>query len=1003
MTAGGPTGGALARVGFSDVRRAGGMLQELSAALPDLDGARLVRDLGMVADPDLALLTLVRLREAAPDLGDLISTASTQRERLVALLGASTALGDHLIHHPEQVREVTDPKSRAQRAGRSAQRAVTERMFETVGDRTGREAMDALRVGYHRELAEIAVEDLAAEDATAELPAVAAALADLAGAALEVAVQLARDEEPESEGVRFSVIAMGKTGGRELNYISDVDVIFLAGADDEADEERALRVGARLATAVIRICGQSTAEGSLWPVDAALRPEGKQGPLVRSLASHREYYQRWAKTWEFQALLKARHVAGDETLSREWLDVVEPLVWSASSRDGFVDEVQAMRRRVEQNVPKAEADRQLKLGPGGLRDIEFSVQLLELVHGRADETLRSETTLEALAALRDGGYVGRDDAAALDSAYRLLRVLEHRIQLYRLRRTHLMPTSEAELRRLGRSLGERRDAATAIVQRWRGQQREVRRLHERLFYRPLLSAVARLSTDEVRLSTDAAKDRLGALGFRDPAGAVRHLESLTEGVSRRATIQRHLLPVMLGWFADGADPDAGLLAFRQISDTLGTTHWYLRMLRDEGSAAERLAHVLSSSRYAVDLLIRSPEAVVLLGDPKGLSRVDPETLRTRLVSAAGRHEGAAEAFQAVRTVRARELLRVVLADLVGELDDAQVRASLTALTDALLEAGLAVATRAVVGDEDPLVRMMVVGMGRLGGAELGYASDADVMYVYEPVVEGTEGAAEQALAIVTELRKGLTGSGPDPAIELDATLRPEGKSGPLVRSLESYRAYYDRWSAGWESQALLRARPVAGDADLARRFTELIEPLRWPEGGIDARAVREVRRLKARMEAERLPRGADPRTHFKLGLGGLSDVEWVVQLHQLRHAHELPGLRTTRTLDALQALEEAGLVEAADAAVLRRSWVLASRLRDVGVLWRGRPVDSVPSHLRDAEGISRILGRAPGLGSKLAEEWRRTARRARQVVERLFYETAPVPAASPRRSDPRRS
>lgn len=206
-----------------------------------------------------------------------------------------------------------------------------------------------------------------------------------------------------------------------------------------------------------------------------------------------------------------------------------------------------------------------------------------------------------------------------------------------------------------------------------------------------------------------------------------------------------------------------------------------------------------------------------------------------------------------------------------------------------------------------------------------------------------------------------------------------------MRTLDSYRTYYARWSAGWESQALLRARPVAGDPALAERFVELIEPLRWPEGGISARAVREIRTLKARMEAERLPRGADPRTHLKLGLGGLSDVEWVVQLLQLQHAHEHPGLRTTSTLEAMGAAVEAGLLSESDARELRTAWVLASRLRDAGVIWRGRPVDSVPSDVRDAEGISRVMGHPPGRGADRAQEWRRAARHARVVVERLLY------------------
>ncbi|MFK5634954.1 MULTISPECIES: bifunctional [glutamine synthetase] adenylyltransferase/[glutamine synthetase]-adenylyl-L-tyrosine phosphorylase [unclassified Ornithinimicrobium] len=982
----------LARAGFADTPRATQLLAEVAERLgAEVDLASLLSDLAVVADPDGALLALVRLLDprstgasgARTDAltRSVVLAGGDPRRRVLAVVGGSVALADHLLRHPEHVSDVAE--------GRVPEPADVVAAVDGLRDREG---ADALRVAYRRQLLRVATIDLTSEDPVSLMPRVGAWLAELAGAALEGGLHLARAEVEGQEVCDLAIIGMGKTGGCELNYLSDVDVIFVVGARQGSGDEEALRVGARLASAVMRICSQSTAEGSLWQVDAALRPEGKHGPLVRSLHSHREYYQRWAKTWEFQALLKARHVAGDEAVAQEWLEMVRPLIWEAGGRDNFVEDVQAMRRRVEHNVKPAEVERQIKLGPGGLRDIEFSVQLLQLVHGRWDETLRSGTTLDALAALRDGGYVGRDDAAVLDEAYRLLRCLEHRVQLHRLRRTHLLPTGSAELRRLGRAMGERGEAERALLQRWRAVRQDVRRLHERLFYRPLLSAVARLTTDEARLSPEAARTRLAALGFRDPAGAMRHLETLTEGVSRRATIQRHLLPVMLSWFADGADPDAGLLAFRQISDSLGTTHWYLGMLRDEGTAAQRLATVLSSSRYAVDLLLRSPETVALLGDEAGLVPPDREALVARMIAAATRRTNTDEAFQSVRSVRARELVRVVLGDLVGDWEGTRVREALTDITDAYLEGALTVARDRVLAerDEEPLTALLVVGMGRLGGRELGYASDADVLYVHDPMSGvDPEAASAQAAEIFAELRKGLAGTGPDPVLELDASLRPEGRSGALVRSLDAYRTYYERWSAGWESQALLRARPVAGDPALGARFTALVEPLRWPPGGIDDHALREIRTLKARMESERLPRGADPRTHLKLGLGGLSDVEWVVQLLQLQHAHECPGLRTTSTLDALDAAVQSGLVRDTDGEELARAWRLASQLRDAGIVWRGRPVDSVPSQLRDAEGMARIMGRPPGQGPELAEEWRRAARHCRAVVDRLFYGDAP--------------
>ncbi len=997
----------LTRLGFAEPDRAARLLEDpaLAGLIDPLDeqfADGLPDALSQVADPDLALLSLVRMMESlraqeprrrdaetGPDAGTqgligALRGPGRARDRLLGVLGASLALGDHLLTHPEHWRCVTEAEP-------LAVEARTERLVAAVRDPGEHTAYDALRIAYRQQLLGIAALDVTSPDPVQTLPDTARALADLAEAALEAALVVAVEETgPRGQGVRLAVIGMGKTGGRELNYISDVDVIFVAEPAEGVAEPAALAAGTALATALMRACFQSTPAGSLWQVDANLRPEGKNGPLVRTLESHRAYYERWAKTWEFQALLKARVVAGDRELGEAYLEAMTPMVWSAASRDHFVEDVQAMRRRVEQHVPPGEAERQLKLGPGGLRDVEFSVQLLQLVHGRSDPGLRSRTTLEALGALAAAGYIGRDDAAVMEHAYRLLRSLEHRIQLYRLRRTHLMPTDPGDLRRLGRALGHRRDPATAVVEQWRGQAREVRRLHERLFYRPLLTAVARLSSQDARLGPEAARDRLAALGFRDPAGAMRHLEALTSGLSRRAAIQQTLLPVMLAWFADEADPDSGLLAFRRISEELGGTHWYLRLLRDGGSAAERLAHTLGRSTYAANLLMGAAEAVAILGDNGGLApRPRADTTR-RMLAAGGRAADPAAAVTAARAIRRTELFRIVVADLSGQLALEEVGVALTDVTASLLEATLASATAVVEAqlDRPLLTRVAVIGMGRLGGGEMGYSSDADVMFVHLPLEESTSDTSQSdATLVVQELRKLLGSSGPDPQLEIDSALRPEGKNGPLIRSLDSYRAYYERWSDPWEAQALLRASPVAGDVDLGQQFLALIEPIRWPEADLDVAAVRQIRTLKARMEAERLPRGADPRTHFKLGRGGLSDVEWTAQLLQLRHAARVPGLRTTSTLDALRAASEAGLLATRDAAVLRESWRLASRMRNAAVLFRGRPVDAVPSDLRDADGIGRIMGLPPGSGQELGERYRRVARRARAAVEFNFYDS----------------
>ncbi|MFF1302932.1 bifunctional [glutamine synthetase] adenylyltransferase/[glutamine synthetase]-adenylyl-L-tyrosine phosphorylase [Streptomyces sp. NPDC058307] len=979
----------LLRHGFTDPSAAERLLDSA-----ELSGVRndpvLLEALGATADPDLALLGLVRLLEAQPgrELLDTVIAAKPFRDRLLGVLGASAALAEHLARHPGDWHALVTYEPRDLHPG------VEE--FE----RGLAEATDpvALRVAYRRCLLSIAARDVCG---TTDLAETAAELADLATATLRAALAIARAAAPEDAALcRLAVIAMGKCGGHELNYVSDVDVIFVGEAVDGADEGKALRAATKLASHLMRVCSETTVEGSIWPVDANLRPEGRNGPLVRTLASHLAYYQRWAKTWEFQALLKARPVAGDLELGEEYVAALEPLVWKAAERENFVADVQKMRRRVVENIPVAELDRQLKLGPGGLRDVEFAVQLLQLVHGREDGSLRSGTTLDALQALAAGGYVGRADAAQLDDAYRFLRSMEHRIQLYRLRRTHLVPEDEADLRRLGRSLGLRADPVTDLNREWKRHASVVRRLHEKLFYRPLLDAVAQLGPGEIRLSAGAARERLVALGYADPASALRHLEALASGVSRKAAIQRTLLPVLLGWFAESADPDAGLLTFRKVSDALGKTPWYLRLLRDEGAAAENLARVLSAGRLAPDLLMRAPEAVALLGDGDGggLAPRGRAGLEQEILAAVGRAEGAVQGVTAARGVRRRELFRTAAADIVGsygtetqpaEPDQGALVERVGAAVSDLTAATLAGTLRAVVregwGDTLP-TRFAVIGMGRFGGHELGYGSDADVLFVHEPR-EGVEerAASEAANKVVSEMRRLLQIPSADPPLLIDADLRPEGKSGPLVRTLTSYAAYYRRWSLVWEAQALLRAEPVAGDEELGRRFVELIDPLRYPAAGLGDDAVREIRRLKARMESERMPRGADPKLHTKLGPGGLSDVEWTVQLLQMRHGAQVPGLRTTRTRAALVAARDAGFITADDTQVLDEAWVLATRVRNAVMLVRGRAGDTFPTVARELAAVGRYLGYGPGHAGDMLEDYRRTARRARGVVEELFY------------------
>jgi glutamate-ammonia-ligase adenylyltransferase len=965
--------GIFSRSGFSDPSKSAELIKTLKA---EINHELLIDDLSKVADPDNALLLLVRIADQQDKNLDKVLKDNDARLRLLQVLGSSNGLGEHLVTYPEDVSVFLEESA----INKASSKDELIQVFT--------KASKASRANLVREYRKVLL-GLASRDICYKWPLrdVAAELADAADAILQSALNTAIDKNPElAKQFKLAIIAMGKAGGQELNYVSDVDVIFTAEPSNGFEEQVAISAATKIATEVMQYISVANDGGEIWEVDAALRPEGKAGPLVRTVEQHVAYYQRWASTWEFQALLKARFSAGDLELGNKYLDEITPFVWQAASKENFVDDVQKMRKRVEENIDNRIGERELKLAPGGLRDVEFAVQLLQLVHGRSDVMVRSPNTLEALDQLATWGYIGREDAATFSTAYTFLRTLEHRIQLQKLSRTHVLPEEESDLRKLGRSLGYMSESSVDLEKQWRKHQLEVRRIHEKLFYRPLLNAVARLDAGSARLTISEATSRLNALGYKDPESALRHIESLTTGVSRRAVIQKTLLPVLLSWFADGPEPDIALLSFRRLSDALGSTPWFLRLLRDESAAAELMAKLLSSSRYATDLLMSAPEAVSMLGNIEELEPRTREQYEAEMNSVIARHETAENIVSAARSFRRRELLRTATADLSGRLTTEQVGIALSNVYATVIETALKGAILAVEQESGKEVstNMCVIAMGRFGGFELGYGSDADVMFVHEPKKDSDPQEAEKcALDIANRLRTLLMQPSVDPPLEIDADLRPEGKNGPLVRTLDSYLAYYQKWSAPWEAQALLRALPVAGDLAVGEKFIKGINKTRYPENGVSEENLREMRRIKARMESERLPRGADVNLNTKLGRGGLSDVEWVVQLLQMQYGAKDESLRITATLPALRACLKAELISETDAKSLSESWTLATWIRNAQMLSRAKANDQIPTDINELSAIAFTLNQKSH--AQLIEDYRRITRRARLVMEKIFY------------------
>jgi [glutamine synthetase] adenylyltransferase / [glutamine synthetase]-adenylyl-L-tyrosine phosphorylase len=906
------------------------------------------------ADPAAARGLLARLLEEHPGVGDELATNPVVRDALVALSAASRSLSNAVTRDPSLLDPLRDGDDFAR------ERELADYHESAAGFlATSNDGASALRRWKRRELLRIAARDLLG---AADLAAVGRELAALADVCLGCAVDLVAPE------VRLGIVAMGKLGGRELNYASDVDVLFVHEGDGAAAE--------RAARAVLTTMSKPGADGIVFRTDADLRPEGRSGPLSRTLDAYSAYYERWAQPWEFQALLKARPVAGDAALGRRFLDLAQPFVWPEVLDPDAVRSVRAMKARAEGEMHRRGlTDREVKRGRGGIRDIEFAVQLLQLVHGRHDPSVRSPTTLDALAQLAAGGYIEREEATQLDDAYGFLRTVEHRLQLQDEQQTHTLPADVGARTRLARVLGYRdRGDETALdlfEADHRAYQNRVRSIHERLFFAPLLDTLAGAGP----LTAEAVEERLAAFGFLDVAHTRAALRELTQGLTRRSRVMQQLLPVILSWLSATPDPDLGLLQLRRLAEGDARSASLARTFRESPNAAERTCRLLGSSRLLGDALRRQPDFVEVLGDDEALAH---EKSRAELVEEALGNltwrPTADERRVGLRRFKRREVLRIAARDVVGFASIETTERELAGLADACVEAAL----RSI----DPPLPFAVIGMGRLGGAELSYASDLDVLFVYDGE-DATDFRAAEKMAeqLLSELG-GITPEGQ--TFRVDPNLRPEGRKGALARSLSGYQAYYERWAQTWEFQALLKARPVAGDPTVADRYAAMIEPFVYCDPFPDD-DVREVRRMKARIERERIPPNEDPRFHLKLGRGSLSDVEFTVQLLQLQHGARHPEVRVTSTIEALHQLRAAGLLDAGDADALEEAYRFCERARNARHLLTGRPGDALPTDGREATRLARLLGYVHQPQAGLRDDYRRVTRRARKVVERLFY------------------
>ena len=806
---------------------------------------------------------------------------------------------------------------------------------------------DALVRWKQHEFLRIAARDLTGID---PLEAVGAALSELAGDVLQGSLRLS------GAGDQLAVIGMGKLGAAELNYASDIDVMFV-GDGEPQDLERVARAAADIARRCFR-------------VDLNLRPEGRNGALVRTLPSYEAYWDKWAEAWEFQALLKARAVAGSPVLGDAFEASAEQHLWERRFTPDDLRAVRAMKARTEASVARrGNAERELKLGPGGIRDVEFAVQLLQLVHGGADQQLRVRPTLRALDELAAGGYVAADDEASLADAYRFLRTVEHRLQLDDERQVHAIPADEAARDRLARVLGYEplptAGAAEQLDADVLRHQTITRAIHERLWFRPILDELT--SSGERMLTEEGAATRLAAFGFTDAERTRVAITELTRGLTRSSRLMQQLLPLLLNWLSDTPDPDLGLLGLRHLASGEQRSMELATAFRESPEVANRLVRLLGTSRWLIELLRHNPDLINSLGNSDELRLRSRDELVEGTRVAVGWRGEIAERRAALHRFTDRERLRIAAHDVLDLIDVADVGRALSDLAEATLEA----AVQAVA----PTVPFAVLAAGRLGGGELSYASDLDILFVYEGLTAADFEAAERA---ATELLRFVGGTAPH-IWALDTRLRPEGRQGPLARSIDGLRSYVSRWAEPWERLAMVRARPVAGHTEVGARAVDVLQQFVWRPDGLSDIERREIRRIKARVESERIPAGEDPQFHLKLGRGGLFDIEFCTQLLQLDHA-----IPSTSTIDALARLEHADVLSVAEREVLQDAYRFCEQARNRWFLVGSgsAPNDSLPTRADDLAKLARSLDTT---STRLRDDYRRVTRRARRVVEQRFY------------------
>ncbi|MFW6050513.1 MAG: bifunctional [glutamate--ammonia ligase]-adenylyl-L-tyrosine phosphorylase/[glutamate--ammonia-ligase] adenylyltransferase [Myxococcota bacterium] len=945
---------------------------------------------------------------------DLVATLGEHAPALLPLALGDVSLPADVLARPLERRETEE--------------TLRLRFLEAVeGLDDGPELRRVLRRLRHRTLVRIALREILrladVDETSAEMAALAAAAMDAALAACRRPLEARYGQAVDGDGqpVPLVVLGMGKLGGRELNLGSDVDVCFFYGTDEATVGDGDLTVHelyTRVATRTVKALSDVTEDGFCFRVDLRLRPEGSRGPLVNSLASTERYYESFGRTWERAALLRAEPIAGDWAFGEELLGVLRPFVFRRAVDPGIAREMADMLKRSRRELD-VDPERDVKLGRGGIREAEFFVQALQLIWGGRHPELQVRGTVEALQRLRASGLVTPREAEDFGAHWALLRRVEHRIHVWAGYQTHALPPPGEEREAFARSLGFR--SAGAMERTLRKARDRVAELFDSLFEEGEPEASRELDAllDFLAGGPPASEvaERVGeVLPVRDPDEAAAHLLRMARhATSPLGPVTRERSPDLGAWLlqeaAQAADPDMALRFLADFFTRMGGPLGYDRVFLENPTLIRRMVGLFGASGTLSSALVAHPEEVdeaLVLGGAPALSEIRAAHQRTPIVFDP-REPPHPEAFvAALRRVKREVVLQVGVAYVNGEIELADVEERLSALAEAQIAAVLEYARAEAYARfgrprpdsaDAPPAEMVVVGMGKLGGGELGFGGDLDVILLYGADGQTEPPAGRRSISnaeLFTRIGQRILRllSQPDaegPGYETDARLRPSGSQGMLVVSLRSFDHYHETRAAPWERQALLRARPVAGDDSLARMAAERFERLAY---GGEAPPAAELAAMRARIQQELSGERFD-RYHPKAGYGGLVDVEFVVQWLQMRHGDD-PRVRCRGTLDALRGLREAGRLDRADADALEEGWTFFRRVEQALKLLDETREAVLPAHGAVPAKIARRLGFRDRDGMRprevLLATWRMHAEEVRTIFERVV---APVGVEAP--------